>query len=112
MIASHGILAQSIGGGGGYGGTVQTTYPDFAPVPENSGAADNAFATGASGNGGDVTVTATSSIRTTGGSSAGVLAQSVGGGGGIAGTAGSAFYEDGWLGARIGSAGGVVPAGR
>jgi len=106
VIASHGILAQSIGGGGGYGGNVQTTYPDLAPVPQNSAAADNAFAQGASGNGGDVTVKATGNIRTTGGSSAAILAQSVGGGGGIAGTAGNAFYEDGWLGARIGSAGG------
>ena len=75
---AYGILAQSIGGGGGavLGGT---------PSPSGLATAPTA------GNGGNVTITvgnssgAESSIYTTGQGSAAILAQSIGGGGGLAG---------------------------
>jgi hypothetical protein len=76
------IFAQSIGGGGGLGGHAST-----------QGASGHSTANltvgGSSGtpsNGGTVTVTNTGIIMTRGGNSAGIFAQSVGGGGGKAGT--------------------------
>ncbi|WP_108676576.1 autotransporter outer membrane beta-barrel domain-containing protein [Acuticoccus yangtzensis] len=78
---AFGIVAQSIGGGGGIGGV---------------GSADNIAslnlgATGGSGGSGEaVSVDVTSGfIDTTGRGSHGIIAQSIGGGGGIAGDAGS-----------------------
>lgn len=79
---AHGVLAQSIGGGGGtvVGGTLTGT--EFF-IEGNSGI---------SGDGGTVSVTAMGQggIATTGDGAIGILAQSIGGGGGLAGdTAGS-----------------------
>ncbi|WP_048878014.1 autotransporter outer membrane beta-barrel domain-containing protein [Acidocella aminolytica] len=68
---SFGILDQSIGGGGGIGGS-----------------ADNIVAVGGAGGGGggggNVTIDAGGSVNTTGDLGAGVVAQSIGGGGGKA----------------------------
>ncbi len=84
---SWGILAQSIGGGGGNGALALSG----AIGGQN---AKNATATiggsGASGShGGDVTVTNSGSIRTEGDASFAIYAQSVGGGGGTGGSAGA-----------------------
>lgn len=82
--AAHGIFAQSIGGGGGYAGSiVMGSADDFG-----SGLSLGSTST-SSGNGGAVTVVASGSITTLGGSSVGIFAQSVGGGGGVAGSADS-----------------------
>ncbi|MET4635013.1 hypothetical protein [Kaistia defluvii] len=93
--SSNGILAQSIGGGGGNGGS--------------SGGLVSLGGSGSSTtNGGivQVTNTATGTIKTNGKASAGIFAQSVGGGGGNGGTAGGLFSAGGSGGA--GGAGGLV----
>ncbi|BCG73009.1 outer membrane autotransporter barrel domain-containing protein [Mesorhizobium sp. 113-1-2] len=69
------IFAQSVGGGGGSGGTAIAAA---IGVPVFIGGD-----TGATGKGGDVTVTNTGQIRLTGNGSVGIFAQSVGGGGGV-----------------------------
>ena len=76
---SNGVFAQSVGGGGGVGGTATIGTSGLLGIGGTGGAA---------GNGGDVTVTAdgtSSIIETYGIASDGIFAQSVGGGGGIAG---------------------------
>ncbi|TPE45655.1 autotransporter outer membrane beta-barrel domain-containing protein [Amaricoccus solimangrovi] len=97
---SHGIVAQSIGGGGGYAGTFSAEGADFGSGLHMS--QDNQT----SGDGGGVTVTVSGSVATKGESGFGVLAQSVGGGGGVAGYAGSTAK-----GALVGSSGGSGTAG-
>ncbi|NKE43891.1 autotransporter outer membrane beta-barrel domain-containing protein [Roseomonas frigidaquae] len=88
--ASPGILAQSIGGGGGHGGV---TMMGASNTTDGSGLlgtvtlgmdrTGNGRAAWNAPAGGPVAVT-TSNVTTTGDESPGVLAQSVGGGGGIA----------------------------
>lgn len=86
-----GVFAQSVGGGGGISGNIggTTNYHQFAPD-------HSSFV----GNGGDVEVTvdAAATITTTGDSAAGIIAQSVGGGGGWVATQAGTY---------IGSAGGA-----
>ena len=79
---SHGLLAQSIGGGGG-----NATFNVGLGYTPNAKAAKIALggATGDGGNGGQVTVDHHGDITTTGKDAVGVLAQSIGGGGGNAG---------------------------
>src|SRR5581483_8540916 len=80
---SDGILAQSVGGGGGYGG-LRATNGFITDIPGVSGL--NLGQHGdVGGNAGDVTVENTSSILTKGGNAIGVAAQSIGGGGGQGG---------------------------
>ena len=83
-VASHGILAQSIGGGGGTGGFSGTGSFSLK-------GSSRAFSTGGSGNaagdGSSVTVTSNGHITTRADSSVGIFAQSVGGGGGAGGFA-------------------------
>jgi hypothetical protein len=95
-----GILAQSIGGGGGtsQGGSyslgIGVKIPDI-PDTYKLAANVNVGTTGGSGNtGGDVTVTAEAPITTRGGDATGILAQSVGGGGGVGGSAGADASAD------------------
>ncbi|WP_158969611.1 autotransporter outer membrane beta-barrel domain-containing protein [Chachezhania sediminis] len=76
---SHAIVAQSIGGGGGIAGDASGVLLGsvFDPISD-----------GSNGSGGEVTVTMNGgSVTTTGANAYGILAQSIGGGGGIAGTA-------------------------
>ncbi|WP_157973462.1 autotransporter outer membrane beta-barrel domain-containing protein [Tropicimonas sp. IMCC34043] len=93
---AHGILAQSIGGGGGNGGYSIT---GTATLQKGTGS-DPTMALnigGSGGNGteaGDVTVTNTGEIDVLGDGSYGVLAQSVGGGGGNGGLAVSLSLND------------------
>jgi hypothetical protein len=78
---SHGILAQSIGGGGGDGGTsISGNLGSPASIPMSFGGEG-----GFGGLGGTVDVHADGSIVTHGMQSHGILAQSVGGGGGTGG---------------------------
>ena len=80
---SHGVFAQSVGGGGGSGG--------FSVSGSIGGSAGISAAFGGSGSGGanagNVSVTATNAIVTAGHRAYGILAQSVGGGGGDGGFA-------------------------
>ncbi|WP_115019973.1 hypothetical protein, partial [Synechococcus sp. UW140] len=89
---SQGILAQSIGGGGGY--------------TSQNGLVLRLGMTGGRGNAGDVTVDNQGSITTLGSPSEGILAQSIGAGGGSAGNSQTSLA----LGAdnAIGDAGNVV----
>lgn len=85
---SHGIFAQSIGGGGGNGGvvTVETASPTRIDAPiERSMSVGGS---GGSGNfSGDVVVENRGDIDVSGYGAYGVLAQSIGGGGGNGGAA-------------------------
>jgi uncharacterized protein YhjY with autotransporter beta-barrel domain len=76
-LDAHGIVAQSIGGGGGM------VVGGRANIPTGGTGGQG----GASGDGGSVTVKLQSgtALRTSGDGAFGVLAQSIGGGGGIAG---------------------------
>ncbi|WP_157015544.1 autotransporter outer membrane beta-barrel domain-containing protein [Mesorhizobium xinjiangense] len=79
-IDAHGIVAQSIGGGGGIGGAGTVT----TNTPLKFGGQD-----GASGDGGDVALHLSGlSVTTEGNGAHAVIAQSIGGGGGIAGNTG------------------------
>ncbi|GAB5378320.1 MAG: hypothetical protein AcusKO_47820 [Acuticoccus sp.] len=93
--AAHGIVTQSIGGGGGYAGTFSANDATFGS------ALDMALDTETTGDGGAVDVVLGGSIATDGAGAVGILAQSVGGGGGVAGYAGSTA-----TGALVGSSGG------
>lgn len=80
---SMGIFAQSIGGGGGAAGDVEKGFSD-SWLDLNIGAGTGVqMSAGGGGEGGDVSVK-TAAITTTGDRAHGILAQSVGGSGGIA----------------------------
>ena len=95
-----GILAQSVGGGGGAGGNVLTFDFSNDGLPEDSSPYHDVLTNltqftqtmvvsngmgGAGGTGGNVTVTNSGDITTHGAFAHGILAQSVGGGGGFSG---------------------------
>ncbi|MFM0208371.1 hypothetical protein PQQ96_13270 [Paraburkholderia sediminicola] len=81
--ASPGIVAQSIGGGGGENGaTMVTQYQTDAKGLSSTASITSGSLANNSGNGGNVTVTNTGNIATGGDASFGILAQSVGAGGG------------------------------
>lgn len=88
---SHGILAQSIGGGGGKGGTAMATGAGD-PAEINTALNETVGGTGGGGgNGGAVTInvgntsgaSGNGSISTVGYGASGIVAQSIGGGGGF-----------------------------
>jgi uncharacterized protein YhjY with autotransporter beta-barrel domain len=102
---SYGILAQSLGGGGGNGG--------FSVAGSISGGGPGGgFSMGGSGDGGgtggNVSVTSSSSILTLGSDSHGIFAQSLGGGGGSGGfsISGNISASGVTVGASIGGSGG------
>ncbi|MCW5719733.1 MAG: autotransporter outer membrane beta-barrel domain-containing protein [Devosia sp.] len=91
-LTTHGnyadaILAQSIGGGGGIAGSI-TTAENAADVRGVS----LVLRGGDGGDGGEVIIDVDGHIVTTGRRSNGIFAQSIGGGGGLAGDVGS-FYS-------------------
>ncbi len=89
---AHGIFAQSVGGGGGVAGNVDRGLKDgLGPIPPLNVGLGLAFGQdgGSGGDGGAITVTNTSNIVTHGVGSFGIFAQSVGGGGGLAGGLGN-----------------------
>lgn len=80
---SHGLLAQSLGGGGGNSGMVINSILTDAGKEPSKRAAISIGGTGGEGaTGGDVTVTNSGGIGTTKDNSIGIFAQSIGGGGG------------------------------
>ena len=122
---AYGILAQSIGGGGGNGSfNIGVTYAGAAKDPTGSGdeklhtpnknMAFSLAVGGATGNGGDggrVIVDQTGNVTTRGKDAIGILAQSVGGGGGNAGLDIAYVKADGGKGSvtigRTGGTGGI-----
>ncbi len=103
-VASYGIFAQSVGGGGGHAGNVSVATNDYSLY--GTGLAMSQNTTMAGGDGGTVTVNSNGLLQTDGKSSIGIFAQSVGGGGGIAGE-----VTQNSTGAMIGSNGGEGTAG-
>ncbi len=106
---SHGILAMSVGGGGGTGATTVTTQKSKS---DSATATTNSFSMSLGGNGGDggtggvVEVENEGKITTYGYKAHGIIAQSVGGGGG---SGGMTLTGDMSLGKRAGDAsGGLV----
>ncbi|TPE63088.1 autotransporter outer membrane beta-barrel domain-containing protein [Sandaracinobacter neustonicus] len=94
---SHGILGQSIGGGGGIGGAstaISKTYSDD-DYPSMSLTLAMGGSGGNGGVGGTVRLDNSGLILSTGGGSIGVIAQSIGGGGGTGGDASSASTATG-----------------
>jgi hypothetical protein len=90
--SSYGIHAQSVGGGGGDGGTAaEGLWGKVGVGGHGSGGGD----------GGTVKVTSPGAIKTTGDGSVGIFAQSVGGGGGTAGNVEKGFYQS-WINLNIG----------
>lgn len=77
---SHGIFAQSVGGGGGTGGGSKSSATSATSISIAIGGTG-----GSGGISGDVAVTNTAEIATQGDRSVGILAQSVGGAGGTGG---------------------------
>ena len=93
---SHGIVAQSVGGGGGAGGSAMmfqfsnaNVVPEIPVLSDISGLTTLSMTLqgsgGAGGDGGLVTLNSTGDIRTSGQFAMGIVAQSVAGGGGLAG---------------------------
>jgi hypothetical protein len=84
--SSNGIFAQSIGGGGGVatGGTAKSAVGNITETITTSGSGNG------SGTGGAVSATNNATVVTYGGDAAGMLVQSVGGGGGKVGTGSTA----------------------
>ncbi|WP_160736742.1 autotransporter outer membrane beta-barrel domain-containing protein [Altericroceibacterium endophyticum] len=101
---SYGIFAQSIGGGGGVGGVSATGTVSTGNVGLNSILGGQG---GAGGDGGDITVTNSGDMIIQGSGSVGVLAQSIGGGGGAAGFAGSLDVSGGTMANVLGGQGGA-----
>ncbi len=116
---SHGIVAQSIGGGGGIGGdgglgldawtsnkqvlAIETGIDDRNELPSYSSMTIAIGGNGgAQGNGETVSVTNSGAIRTLGDYSFGIHTQSIGGGGGKGGAGAGTF----WTVATVGGAGG------
>ena len=115
---AHGVFAQSVGGGGGMGGNVEsrsiTISDPFGLIEIDTGIALSVGnlgvggAGGSAGDGEDVIVETTGNISTFGRNAHGIFAQSVGGGGGAGGSASGATGLS--LGFS-GSAGGAGTAG-
>lgn len=81
---SHGVVAQSIGGGGGIAGD-----PSIATLSVSPSTTDGGSDAGG-GNGAAVTVSVNADIVTEGENAFGILAQSIGGGGGLRGDSSTA----------------------
>jgi autotransporter-associated beta strand protein len=101
---SHGIQAQSIGGGGGNGGSSRSLALQLGPKPKTADdkkkAATNKKVSvsvggnaGGASDGSTVTVDHTGDITTIGGDAHGIMAQSIGGGGGTGGDANEGIPE-------------------
>jgi len=85
-MGSHGVIAQSIGGGGGIAG--DTSQP-LQLLPDSW--LPSAGATGGNGNGSEVVLSLDGVIAANGANAIGVVAQSLGGGGGLSGDASGGF---------------------
>ena len=80
---AYGLLAQSVGGGGGSAGASSATTANGGDASVTISVGGSA---GSGQNGGGVTITSAAPIQTSGAGALGIVAQSIGGGGGIAGS--------------------------
>ena len=112
-LAAFGVVAQSIGGGGGLGGAA--SWVNGGSAGSVSGGGQLGGSGGDGGAGGSVALFSAQTVQTQGGLAVGLLAQSVGGGGGV-GAAATANNEStniqgtvtlGASGGRGGAGGGV-----
>ncbi len=109
---SYGILAQSVGGGGGTGGLAASSIHPINKQAKKSILVSIGGSEGASGSGGGVVMTLNSDIATSGHGSSAIFAQSIGGGGGLGaqsgvGTEGTASFGLGGSGGAAGDGGEV-----
>ena len=108
---AHGIVAQSIGGGGGtvgFGASVLEGDDGSEVAVENDLYGQLGGLRGTSGNGGEITLSDRYAITTKGAGAMGIIAQSIGGGGGLAAAQGlnqAILGSEGYVGA-----GGTVSA--
>ncbi|MBK1643743.1 hypothetical protein CKO25_03525 [Thiocapsa imhoffii] len=86
-FSSHGIVAQSIGGGGGVGVASGVSRTVKTQLGSRKLDLQGQATLGSAGGGSAVTVQAFGEIQTSGSDSFGILAQSIGGGGGLAAAA-------------------------
>jgi uncharacterized protein YhjY with autotransporter beta-barrel domain len=112
--AAHGIFAQSIGGGGGSGGTaVSGALPTGSAVNVSVALGGNAGGGGDAGDTVSVTTSSSTDIDTKGTNAYGIAAQSIGGGGGDGGSAYSATGGASInVAVAVGGKGGVAGAGK
>ncbi len=82
---AFGVMAQSLGGGGGNGGINVSGAVNLTPQTSGAAALGVGGFGGGGGDSGDVELTRTGTTRTTGAGADGVIAQSIGGGGGNGG---------------------------
>jgi hypothetical protein len=101
---SIGILAQSIGGGGGTGGAGNSTG-HAAEAQSYAVAVTVGGKGGVSGDGGTINLTTGTSMNTYGDRAYGIVAQSIGGGGGIGGAGSASNLTSVVLGGQDGAAG-------
>ncbi|QXQ08222.1 hypothetical protein KX816_09770 [Sphingosinicellaceae bacterium] len=109
---SDGVFAQSVGGGGGKGGAASSTDKS-ADDGRNQAAIGVGGSGGAGGDGGVVNVSNASGslVKTAGVLGFGIVAQSVGGGGGSAGLAGTVAGSLKSLSVSVGGSGGAQGSG-
>jgi hypothetical protein len=91
---ADGIVAQSIGGGGGKGGASSTGFSNGDSGTITLGGAWDAKAPAGGGNGGQPVVVNTGTITTAGVLAAGIIAQSIAGGGGIDGVSATSISSN------------------
>ena len=112
---SSGIVAQSIGGSGGTSGTISATLTEQQPsdggedqsASSDSQAVSIGLAGGDGGRAGEVTVLNAANIVTAGARARGIVAQSIGGDGGIAGgSSGALGGSDTAISLAVGGSGG------
>jgi hypothetical protein len=108
-ILSHGIVGQSIGGGGGVSNIV---FQNGITITNGTSVTIGGGAGGAGGNGGNLVVNA-SGVTTSGPGAFGIVAQSIGGGGGLVGvySGGTLLGQDGFSLAPVTISGGTGNAG-
>jgi uncharacterized protein YhjY with autotransporter beta-barrel domain len=109
--ASPGIHVQSVGGGGGKGGALNVSTSASASPGSISGTLAIGGKRGASGEGGLAQITNAGPVTTYGDQSHGLIAQSVGGGGGMGGYTATTPTSSYALAAELGGDGGVVGNG-
>ena len=85
-VQCYWLPAQSVGGGGGTGGTTVSAGASFAETAAGSVNVGVGGSGGGGGAGSSVDVSHVGSISTQGHDSTALIAQSIGGGGGVAGT--------------------------
>ncbi|WP_138471800.1 hypothetical protein, partial [Poseidonocella sp. HB161398] len=85
--AGHGIVAQSVGGGGGIVATYRYSASTFADLTTDFAYGDSSSSAngghGGQGNGGAISIESAAGVNALGAGAIGILAQSIGGGGGM-----------------------------